>query len=352
MKPVKGTRPKRRPLPTAGRRGATVSTEKLVEIRPLSADHRLPLLATPPTAGVSLIDWMKNHRELVDEKLRESGGILFRGFDIDSPETFEELIGVASGTTLEYRERSSPRSRVSGNIYTSTDYPPDQPIFFHNENSYQHKWPMKIFFYCHIEPTKGGITPIADVRRVYERIDPALRQRFEELGVMYMRNFSEGMGLSWREVFQTDDQKQVEQYCTQAGLELEWKADGGLRTRTRRPAVRRHPKTGEPVWFNHATFFHITTLPEAIRQGLMTELAEEDLPSHSYFGDGSRIDEDAAEALRQAYRDEAVRFSWQKGDVLMLDNMMSAHARDPYEGERKILVGMAEPLAHDDPSLN
>src|SRR5436305_3973707 len=106
------------------------------------------------------------------------GGIVFRGFALRTPEDFETLIKGISGETLEYHERSSPRSQVSGNIYTSTDYPADQSIFLHNESSYSHSWPLRIFFFCHTPPLQGGETPIADVRKVYERIPEAILKRF------------------------------------------------------------------------------------------------------------------------------------------------------------------------------
>jgi hypothetical protein len=42
----------------------------------------------------------------------------------------------------------------------------------------------------------------------------------------------------------------------------------------------------------------------------------------------------------------AVRFDWQKGDVILLDNMLVAHARDPFEGPRKIVVAMGDMYDH------
>jgi hypothetical protein len=108
-----------------------------------------------------------------------------------------------------------------------------------------------------------------------------------------------------------------------------------------------HPQTGEPVWFNHATFFHVSTLPEAVREGLAAGLAEEDLPANTYYGDGSPIEPETLEHLRAAYREETVLFPWRQGDLLMLDNMLVAHGRSPFRGPRKILVAMADPISWD-----
>jgi alpha-ketoglutarate-dependent taurine dioxygenase len=109
-----------------------------------------------------------------------------------------------------------------------------------------------------------------------------------------------------------------------------------------RPAVRYHPETGEPVWFNHATFFHVSTLDPTISAVLTRQFKEEDLPSTTCYGDGSSIEPETLEELREAYRCETVKFPWQEGDLLLLDNMLVAHSRAPYEGSRVILVGMAQ----------
>lgn len=343
--------PKRRGLEDlrGGRRRAVgVSTSELVTERPLFAEGGVPLLVEPAVEGVDLAEWAKDKHDWIEERLRQGGGILFRGFGIKTPDRFEAVIAAVAGNLLEYKERSSPRSQVVGNIYTSTDYPPDQSIFLHNENSYQYAWPLKIFFYCHIAAETGGETPIADVRKVLAAIPEDLRRRFEERGIAYVRNYRQGMGLPWKEVFQTDDPAVVEEYCKGAGLEPEWLPDGDLRTRSRRPAVARHPRTGEALWFNHATFFHISTLPEPIRNALLERYGEDALPNNTYYGDGSPIEPEVMETLRGAYGAATVTFPWQQGDVLLLDNMMVAHARNPFTGQRKVLVGMAEAINREE----
>ena len=133
--------------------------------------NTLPLVIEPAMPGIELGSWAQTHRDSLREKLKKHGGILFRNFGIRNVQDFESFIPVVSEESLEYRERSSPRSAVHGNIYTSTDYPPEHPIFLHNENSYQNTWPMNIFFYCHIAAEEGGETPIADCRKIYEKIE-------------------------------------------------------------------------------------------------------------------------------------------------------------------------------------
>lgn len=323
---------------------SNTSQEALVKVEPLFPNGTLPLLVRPAVDDLDLLSWTKSNRELLERYLMKYGGILFRGFALRTPEDFETLITGIAGETLEYHERSSPRSQVSGNIYTSTDYPADQSIFLHNESSYSHSWPLRIFFFCHTPPLQGGETPIADVRKVYERIPEAIRERFRQKKVLYMRNFGGGVGLSWQTVFQTDSREEVEQYCQKAGLQYEWKGENGLRTRRIGPAIVSHPQTGEKLWFNHATFFHVTTLGSAMSEALLEQFGEEDLPGNTYYGDGSPLEDSTLEALREAYAQETVMFPWQKGDVLMLDNMLVAHARSPFSGPRRILTGMCMPF--------
>lgn len=340
------------PTPRLGRLGArkaiSLSQEELVRTGPLRPGQRLPLVMQPGVRGLSLLTWAAGHAAHVEQKLHEHGAILFRNFGVSDAEGFEQFIRAVSGELLEYRERSSPRSRVADNVYTSTDYPKEYAIFLHNENSYQQVWPLKLFFFCQTAPPLGGATPIADCRGVYRRLDPKIVERFAERRWMYVRNFGDGMGLPWQTVFQTTDRAVVEQHCRRAGIEAEWKSGDRLRTRAVRPAVARHPRTGETVWFNHATFFHVSTLEQAVREELLRQFDEEDLPTNTYYGDGSPIEPSVLEEVREAYRQEEVSFPWQEGDVLMVDNMLVAHGRAPFDGPRKILVGMSQPLSRAD----
>lgn len=332
-----------KPLIAGRRRSVVISSEDLVTVRPLNHGASLPLLIEPRRDAVDLAQWLRNNTLEIERDLQKHGGILFRNFRIDSPQAFEGIAKTIAGELLAYKERSSPRTKISGNVYTSTDYPPDQPIFLHNENSYQQRWPLKIFFCCLTPAQEGGATPIADVRKVFARITDPVKEKFRAKKVMYIRNFGTGLGLPWEEVFQSTDRQAIEEHCRHAGIQLEWLPGDRLRTRAVREAMLRHPKTGEWVWFNHATFFHIATREPAVRESLLSLFKTEDLPTNSCYGDGSPIEPEVIEELQAAYHAETTSFPWEKGDVLLLDNMLVAHGRAPFSGERKVVVGMAEP---------
>lgn len=314
----------------------------LVTAEPLFPNRALPLLVEPSVSALDPVAWAGRNREFIETSLRRHGGILFRNFNLKTADQFRQFMSAVAGELLNYNERSSPRTQVTDHVYTSTDYPPAYSIFVHNENSYQSHWPMKIFFFCETPAHFGGETPIADCRRVYARLPAAIKERFMAKNWMYVRNFGDGFGLPWRTVFQTEDRAAVEEHCRRNGIDVKWKSDHRLRLRAVRRAVHQHAYTGEDVWFNHATFFHISTMEPAIREALLAEVAEDDLPTNSYYGDGSPIEPEVLEELRRLYREETVIFSWQRGDALLLDNMLVAHGRTPYRGPRKILVGMAQ----------
>ncbi len=324
------------------RKTLRLSEEGLVSTEPLRPDGRLPLLATPAVAGIDVVSWAGRNRELVRSRLIENGAILFRGFPIDGPDGFEQLIAAVSGPLLEYEYGSTPRTRVGGRIYTSTEYPAHQEIPLHNEMSYARDWPLKIWFLCVAPSPQGGETPIADSRRVFQRIDPALRDRMIGKGVLYVRNYGPGLDVPWQKVFQTEERTRVEELCRAAGIDFEWRTGNRLRTREVCQAAERHPVTHETVWFNQAHLFHISNLSAEARDQLLASYASEDLPRNASYGDGSPFDDADLERIREAYRAEAVVFPWQAGDVLMVDNMLTAHARKPYSGPRRVVVGMAE----------
>lgn len=331
------------PAPGAPRRKAiTVSDSTLVRERMWHPERPLPLVIEPAVAGVDLVEWAARHRDALEQKVLQHGAILFRGFTCKTVERFEQTIASLSPGALEYMFRASPRTRVGGNIYTSTDYPADQKIFPHNEHSYSPRFPLRLFFYCHQPSETGGETPIGSTREVLRHIRPEIREKFRQKRVLYVRNYGDGFGLPWQTVFQTEDRGEVASYCASVGIQIEWKPDNRLRTTQVGPAIVRHPRTGEEVWFNHATFFHVSTLPPDVRGSLTASFVDDELPTNTFYGDGSPIEPEVLEELRGAYLSSLVKFLWQQGDILFIDNMLCVHGRESYGGKRAILTGMAE----------
>ncbi|HEV2148608.1 MAG TPA: TauD/TfdA family dioxygenase [Longimicrobiaceae bacterium] len=335
----------------------SVSQTQLVRIGHLPGHEGLPLVVEPnPEYGTLLLhEWARDHLDFIEKNVLEYGGVLFRNWGTPTQEDFHRVLDAIGTSLIQYTESSTPRTNLKKNIYTSTEFPQDQTIALHNELSTAATFPMKIWFFCDVPAEEGGQTPIADVRRVYQRLSPETRERFAEKGWMLVRNYGDGFGLTWQDSFHTDDRAEVERYCRENAVEWEWKEGDRLRTRQVRPAIAEHPGTGEKVWFNHIAFWHDSSLDPQVRQLLREEFEPEDMPYQTFYGDGTTIEDEVAAELREAYLQERVVFDWQKGDLLMMNNMLAAHGRMPYRGERKTLVAMAEPYTrpdlHDIPAL-
>jgi len=329
---------------TTRRQVVKVSSIELVKIELLHSEKPLPLVIQPVVEGINLVTWAASNRDAIATWLLQHGGILFRNFDIREIAQFEQFIQTISGTLLDYSYRSTPRHQISGKIYTSTEYPAAQSIPLHNEMSYSLSWSMKILFFCMKAAERGGETPISDSRKIFQCINPKIKEKFIQKKVMYVRNYGDKLDLSWENVFQTNNKSDVETYCHKAGIEFEWKDSNHLRTRQICQAVATHPKTGEMVWFNQAHLFHVSSLEPEVRQTLLSTMKEDELPRNAYYGDGSPIETSVLDEIREIYQQEAVIFPWQEGDILMLDNMLTAHGRKPFIGSRKVVVGMAEPF--------
>ena len=301
------------------------------------SDSAFPLVINPAFSGLILTEWIKENKELFYNKLHIYGGILLRGFEIDTVEKFESFIAAFDCPPLEYRNRTSPRYEVARNIYHSTTYPADQSISMHSENSYAVNWAMKIIFCCIQPATEDGQTPIADNRKVLEYISEATREKFLKKGLKYVRNISPGLGLSWQETFQTQNKKDVEDECRINDMNFSWQEDDKLVLSWYKKAIYTHPETKEKVWFNHSIFFNKYALNEL---ALSTFQSDDELPFNTCFGDGDDISKDEFEEIKLAYEKATVVFPWHKGDVLFLDNMLVSHGRKPYKGDRKVIVSM------------
>jgi alpha-ketoglutarate-dependent taurine dioxygenase len=322
------------------RQAVRLSQEEIIRQSPLDPNERF-IVIEPNAESLNLLTWGDSNRELIDRKLLDHGAILFRGFKVDSAPQFREIAGAISGDLLDYQERAAPRIQVQKGVYTSTEFPADQTIPMHHEMSYSHNWPTHIWFHCAQAAPQGGRTPIADDRKVVGRIDPKIQERFREKKVMYVRNYGEGVDLSWQDAFQTQDRSVVEEYCRKANMEVEWRSGDRLRTRTIRQVYATHPRTGETVWFNHAHMFHQSNLPAEVREALLSEFAADELPRNSFYGDGSPIEDSVLDEIRRVYEETACRFDWRQGDMLLVDNFLVSHGREPFSGPRKILVAMA-----------
>jgi hypothetical protein len=328
-----------------------IPTGSPVQAGLLTPGEPLPLVFTPARAGADLASWAAEHRALIEQSLFRHGALLFRGFGLASPADFERAASAICPELFgEYGDL--PREGVTGRVYASTPYPANKAILFHNESSHLPRWPLKQFFCCLTPSETGGETPLLDCREVARALDPAILARFRDKGLSYVRNFCEGIDVSWQHFFKTEDRAEVERVCAEGGMRCEWVKGRTLRIEQKARAVVPHVRTRDTVFFNQVQLHHPYCLDAATRKSLVALFKEDGLPRNVRYGDGSPIEDAVMADLDALYWKRARVFPWEHGDLVMLDNMRVAHARKPFTGARKIVVAMGEMVnAADLPAL-
>ena len=282
-------------------------------------------------------------REKLFKALNNGGAALLRGHGIHGEVPFDEFIRAFGGEPLTYEFCSTPRTKLRDGVYTSTEYPADQAIPLHNENSYTRNWPRFLWFHCVAAAKSGGQTPLADSREVLTKIDPAIRACFEKKQLRYVRNYDGMYDLPWQKVFGTENKRVVEDYCRSEKVDFTWKADGTLQTYQICQATAVHPVTEEVVWFNQAHLFHVSNMGRELKEAMLDVFgSSRNLPRNVFYGDGTEIEESILDEIRGVLTECETIFDWQDGDILAVDNMLVAHGRRPFEGDRKVLVAMTE----------
>jgi alpha-ketoglutarate-dependent taurine dioxygenase len=321
-----------------------------ISISQVRTGEGIPLAVRPEAENADLVSWARSNARFIESLLLQHGALLFRDFNIDSLPVFKEFAESTSAGLMPYSEPSTPRTELTADVYTTTEYPATENISLHNEMSYSHVWPMKIWFHCVTPADSGGETPIGDSRKVFQLLNPDIRESFARRNVMYVRNYGCGMGLPWQTVFGTTSKEVVEKHCRENNIRCEWMGGDRLRTYQVRQAVAKHPRTGEVVWFNQAHIHNINNFSPALREALLSLVEYKDYPLdiNCVYGDGSDIEASALEEIRNAYRQVTISFPWQRGDILMLDNMLVSHGRNSFSGHRKIAVALGEPFAAGD----
>jgi len=288
-------------------------------------------------------DYLEAERESIFKEISQTGAILFRGFGIDDKEAFEKSVQCLQPKLREYVGGDSPREKVGGRVYTSTSFPSSEDISMHNEMSYTNNYPRFIFFYCEIKPEVGGETPIADAREILKKLPPEIVEKFQTKKLKYIMNLHDGFGLgkSWKEAYQVSTVEEVEKLLDRPNVSYQWKENGLLQVEEIVNPVINHPETGDALFFSQADQWHPSGLKEEVLSSLREIMSEDDFYHHCRYGDDSAIAAEDLKIIKEVVDAQRVFFTWEKGDLLMLDNIISLHGRSPFSGKRSILVAMS-----------
>jgi alpha-ketoglutarate-dependent taurine dioxygenase len=308
-----------------------------VELEP----DKPPIIRVETPADAS--GWAAEYRNALRAQITEHGAVLVRGLGLRDADQVRAVFAALAGDLMTETEAFAPRTSYGPGLYSSATWPANQPMCMHHELSYTLEVPGLMLFACLTAPGEGGATAVADAERVLQALPSAVTERFEREGWLLTRSYNEEIGASLEESFGTGDPEAIERYCGAHGIDFEWQSDGSLRTRQVRSAVVRHPLTGRRCWFNQIAFLNEWTLAPEVREYLVDIYGQDGLPFNTRFGDGTPVGEDIVRMLNETYEEHTRREPWQDGDLMLVDNVRTAHSREAFSGEREVLVAMAEP---------
>ena len=288
--------------------------------------------------------WAGEHREALRAVVAEHGAVVVRGLGLSDAAATAAVFRRLATTLMIEREAFARRQVYADGVYSSATWPANQPMCMHHELSYRLEVPSLLLFACLSAPTTGGATAVSDSPTVLDGLPKDLTDRFERDGWLLTRSYNDEIGATLEEAFGTEDRGAVESYCRANQIGFGWQPDGELRTRQRRSAVVRHPRTGERCFFNQIAFLNEWTIDPEVREYLVDMYGADGLPFNTGFGTGEPLTEGIVELINAVYEANTVREPWQAGDLMLVDNIRTAHSREAYEGPREILVGMAEPI--------
>ncbi|MFF2650688.1 amino acid adenylation domain-containing protein [Streptomyces sp. NPDC058045] len=307
-------------------------------------EGRPAVLVLDGPAPADPADWVARHADRLRATVGEHGALLVRGLGLADAETVGRTGRALLHEVMTEREGFAPRHALADGVYSSSEWPVDQPMCMHHELSYAREVPGTLLFACLTAPGSGGVTGVSDSAEVLAALPPELVARFETEGWQIDRTYTETVGVGLATAFGSDDRAAVEAYCAPRGIECRWQANGDLRTRQRAAAVLTHPVTGRRGWFNQIAFLNEWTLDPVIREYLTFEFGADGLPFNSRYGSGASLDEDTVLTINGVYEKHTLREPWRDGDLLIVDNLRMAHSREPYEGERQIAVVLGDPV--------
>lgn len=292
-----------------------------------------------------LAPWIRQHRERIDEALWSDGHVLFRDFDVGGLDGFEA--SAASACDALYRHYGDlPLASASENVYFATPYPRHLEIRFHNEASHTQTWPSRQLFFCLEPASEGGEWTLSDGRKVIECLPAEMLDRFRELGLVYRRRFIRGLDASWEQFFKVGSLQELREKIAPTGHEIDAISENDLTVSYRTHALLQIPERDTEAWFNQILLHHPDALPTEVDALLSKHFRRDQFPRTVFFGDGSPIPAEWVRTIDRVLTECAIRIETQAHDVLLVNNLLMAHGRLPYSGNRQVRVALGDMRDH------
>ena len=312
--------------------------------------HKLPLFISPQEGTTftlpDFLAWVRRTRPALDQLVVKYGAVVLRGFPLTGPEDFDQFTRIFPQFESGYVGGGAPRARVLGNVMEATRAAPELFLGLHQEMAYLPKYPARLAFFCRKPAESGGETIISDMKEFTRRMPTDIRDRLDRYGVHCVRNYTPAGtgravvadardGIAWDDAFGTSDKKEVEAACAARNLTPVWREDGGLSVITQLPSFSAHPVTGEHIYRSNIHTNYIDTAT-----GKLTHKVEGQLATGYTYGDGSPMCIEDAQRLYDILTDLTRCWTWQAGDILIMDNLQLSHGRNKYTGTRETLVAL------------
>jgi hypothetical protein len=301
---------------------------------------------TPEATLAGATEWIAARRAELLEQAGRHGAILFRGFPLRSPEDFDAFVAAFALVNFPYYESLSNAVRVNWTerVFSANEAPPEVTIYFHHEMAQTPIFPARLFFFCQQPAEEGGETPVCRSDVLFERLAaqcPQFVRDCEEKGLAYTNVMpvandpQSGMGRSWQSTLGAPTREEAEERLRKLGYSWEWLPDGCLRATTPvLPAVR-EVSPGRKTFFNQ--------LIAAFRGW---KDSRNDPAKAIRFGDGMPLDREAVQVAIRLADELSFDIPWQRGDAVLVDNVLTMHGRRTFRGTRKVLASLADPQAN------
>lgn len=302
-------------------------------------------------AAVDAIKALQAQDGILTRKLAIHGTLLFRGLSIHDAHDFSKFAHAFGYKPHEIIGVVVDRPTLAPNIAPANEAPKEVLVYNHNESPQVPHAPEYIFFYCHKAPHTGGESPISSSLELFHRARqemPTFVQELAEKGILSKvtykvdRQYKGGATLKQafgKHVEPNDDETtrrakveaQIARYGRGKHTTWEWTDDGGLILTHRLPAVRTQPQTGLPTLFTGLAAYYQNAKVNGAGRNITQQL----------YGDGAPIPEEYLAKLAEITDEIKVLHKWQQGDVLVYDNIIAQHGRQPWQGEQDDRMIMA-----------